>query len=115
MMNGPHLHLIVNHIPIFGTAFGSIVLLVGLLKKSEDLKKAGLLFLIVAALATIAAYYSGKASPRVVKALPGVTRSYIHDHAEAGEWAFVLIGVLGAVALVTWLLSLRKTGVSNWP
>jgi hypothetical protein len=114
-MNGPQLHLIVNHIPVFGTAFGSLLLLAGLLKKSTELKRAGLLFLIIASLATIPTYYSGEASPRVVKALPGVVRPYIHNHAEAAEWAFIMIGVLGAAALATWLFSLQKIGIQIGP
>jgi uncharacterized membrane protein len=114
MMNGPHLHLIFNHIPLFASIFGSLLLLCGLLKRSSDLKKAGLLLMIIASLATIPAFYTGRASPRVVKELPGVTRPYIHEHAESAEWAFIVIGVLGALALTVWLLSLRESGAPNW-
>jgi hypothetical protein len=113
-MNGPHLHLILNHIPILGTAFGFLLLLIGIIKKSFDIKKMGLLFFVIAALITIPVYYSGKASPKIVKELPGVTRPYIHDHAESADISFITVGVLGALALVGLLLSLRAQGSPNW-
>lgn len=114
MMNGPHLHLILNHIPVLGTAFGSLLLLIGLIKKSPDIKKMGLLFFVIAALVTIPTFYSGRASPKIVKELPGVTRPFIHDHAEAGEYSFIVVGVLGALALLGWIFSCRTSGERNW-
>lgn len=114
MMNGPHLHLILNHMPILGTAFGSLLLLLGLIKKSPDLKKTGLLFFVIAALVTIPTFYSGRASPRIVKELPGVTRPFIHDHAEAGEYAFIVVGILGALSLLGLILSCRASSERNW-
>jgi len=42
-MNAAHLHLIVNHVPVLGPVFALLLLSLGMIRRSVDLKKAGLL------------------------------------------------------------------------
>jgi hypothetical protein len=39
-MSATHFHLILNHIPVLGTAFGLGLLIFGLLRTSDEIKKA---------------------------------------------------------------------------
>jgi uncharacterized membrane protein len=113
-MNGAHLHLLLNHAPIYATAFGLLILLIGLIRKSKDIKNMGLLLFVIAALVMIPTFLSGKQAPRIVKELPGVTKSLIHNHAESAEVAFIAVGILGALSLLSLFLNLREGGTPPW-
>jgi len=41
-MNWAHVHLLLNHLPVVGTFFGVLLLLLALLRKSEELKRVSL-------------------------------------------------------------------------
>lgn len=41
-MSATHLHLVLNHVPILGIPFGIALLLMGVLRHSEELKRAAL-------------------------------------------------------------------------
>ncbi|HXE73616.1 MAG TPA: hypothetical protein VNO81_13225 [Candidatus Nitrosotenuis sp.] len=102
-MNPTHLHLLLNHVPLLGLVFGILLLAGGALRRSEELKKAGLVFLCLAALVAVPVNFSGEAAEEGVERLPGVEESYIERHEEAAKGALaavVVVGVAAAVALV---------------
>ncbi len=113
-MSAPHLHLILNHIPILGTVFGFLILLIGLFKRSRDIKNTGLLLFVLAALVAIPVIMSGEESIEIVRELPGVTHDHIHQHEEVAEVSFIAMEVLGGLALLAMLLSLRAKGTPHW-
>ena len=41
-MNWAHVHLMLSHLPVVGTIFGVLLLLLALLRKSEELKRVSL-------------------------------------------------------------------------
>ena len=82
-MNATYIHLLVNHLPLFGALFGTAALVWGLLKKNSGLKTAGLLFLLVASLGGWVAHISGEKAEHFVEELPGVSRQSVHEHEEA--------------------------------
>jgi uncharacterized membrane protein len=103
-MNAAHLHLMVNHLPLFATIFSGLLLAAGLLLKQKPLSQAGLALAIVAALGAFAALETGEGAEDMVEDLPGVVRGTIHDHQEAAEaalWSTIVLGAfaLGALAL----------------
>ena len=52
-MNVAHWHLILNHIPVLGIAFGLVVLGAGLWKSSEELKRLALVVFATSALLAV--------------------------------------------------------------
>ncbi|HSA58617.1 MAG TPA: hypothetical protein VLJ37_02920 [bacterium] len=99
-MNAAQLHLLVNHIPIFGVAFGLAALLWSLARGSKDMRWASIaLFLVSGAFAWVAVE-SGERAEDLVENLPGVVKSLIHDHEEAAETTNVSIILLAALSLV---------------
>ena len=65
-MNAPHLHLLLNHIPVLGTAFGLGLLVFALCRKSDELKKAAHGFFLVTALFSVSTYLTGEPAEEVV-------------------------------------------------
>lgn len=100
-MNGAHIHLLLNHIPVIGTGFGFLVLLVALLRKSTEIRQVSLGIFIISAIVAIPVFFSGEPAEEIAEHLPGVTHALIEEHEEAGKIAFVAIEILGIIALAT--------------
>lgn len=111
-MNGAQAHLLVNHLPVLGTAFAALLLAAGLLLRKDEVSKAGVWALLLAAVSSLPAYFSGEGAEEVVEHLPGVLESLIHDHEEAAEKALAAALVMGATAAVV-LARFRARGFSR--
>jgi uncharacterized membrane protein len=98
-MNGAHVHLIVNHIPVLGIAFGLGLLAYALIRSQQAVLKAALGLFVIAALAGGVAYRSGEDAEEIVEAIPGMDEQVMHVHEEAGELAAYAGGLLGLLAL----------------
>jgi uncharacterized membrane protein len=103
-----------NHIPVLGIAFGLALVSLALLRKSEELKRISLGFLIVIALLAIPAYLTGEPAEELVEDLPGVSKSSIEQHEEAAEVAFAGVLSVGAAALGGLIFFQRRKVVPNW-
>jgi hypothetical protein len=113
-MNAAHLHLILNHIPVLGTAFGLGLLTFAIWRKSEELKKTALGVFVLAALLTLPAYLTGEPAEGIVKTLPGISKPIIEQHEQAAGIAFTSVALLGAGALVGLFLSRRDRILPRW-
>lgn len=113
-MNTAHLHLILNHLPVLGTAFGCAILAFGLWKRSEDIKRLALLSLTITALLAIPAYLTGEPAEKTVKGLPGVAGNLIERHEEAAGVALGGVLALGAFAVVGLVVFRRQRPVATW-
>ena len=106
-MNGAHLHLLLNHIPVLGIIFGLLLLAYGMIGKKQDLIRTSLGVFVLAALVAIAVYLSGEQAEEVVEHLAGISEAIIESHEEAGWLALLGAGALGLLALAG-LLWFRK-------
>lgn len=98
-----YLHLLTNHLPIIGFAFGSFLLAWALLKKSEDITMAAYTVLIISGIGGIIAFLTGEEAEEAIEHLPGVSHDLIHEHEEAGELAYfviIAVTVLSNIAIV---------------
>lgn len=112
-MNPAHLHIILNHIPVIGIPFGTALLIWGFLRKSDEVKRAGLLVFVAIALVTIPTFFSGKAAEDMVEHLPGVSENLIEKHERAATIAIIATSVLGGLALLRLLVPARFTAVGG--
>lgn len=106
-MNDAQLHLALNHFPILGTLFGTILLGFGLFGKNSSLLKAGLITLFIMAVMTVPVYLTGEGAEEIVEEL-GVDHDIIHEHEEIAETAVLFTDTLGLLALISFFLS-QKT------
>ena len=105
MFAGAHLHLLVNHAPIFGSLFALLLLIASYFKSPDVLRRTALVVLVATAIAGVAADLSGDAAEEAVKGLPGVRREDVQAHSQMGDKAYILAGLLGVLslgALVRW-------------
>ena len=99
-MNLVHLHLLMNHLPVLGVPFGLILLCAGMLRRSDELKKAALLVFVVASLLLVPVYFTGEPAEEGVENLPGVTETYIERHEDLALFSLISAALLGVISLV---------------
>jgi uncharacterized membrane protein len=109
-MNGAHWHLVVNHLPIIFPLVGVIVMITGLIAKSDAIKRTALMIFILSGLAAIVAMNTGEGAEEVVENLNGVTENYIESHEETAEIFAIFSYILGGISLFgLWASFKQKT------
>jgi drug/metabolite transporter (DMT)-like permease len=113
-MNAVHVHLIINHAPLFGLIAGVVLLGWGVLRRSYEVRLASYVAFILSALAAIAVYLTGGAAESLIEDLPGVTESAIERHEDIAKMAMLAIGATGLLAAIAFLversgLALRRS------
>lgn len=100
-MNGAHIHLLLNHVPILGSLFALCLLLYGIFTKSDSVMKAALLAMVAATLVAIPAFLSGEEAEHVVEPIIGINDTALDSHEDMAEIAFYTMLMAGAIALGT--------------
>jgi uncharacterized membrane protein len=112
-MNGAHLHLVLNHLPIAAFLFADLGLIIALLRKNTDHQRLALLCVFAAGILTVPAFWSGGMAAHVLKHLQmaGINKDMIHEHALAGDWGLrsgLISGFAAAMTLwLPWVTSAR--------
>lgn len=112
-MNGAHWHLVVNHLPIIFPVVGVIVMITGLISKSEAVKRTAYMIFIIGSLSAIAAMNTGEGAEEVVEKISGVTENYIESHEETAETFAILSYILGGLSLLGLWASFKQKNYSN--
>lgn len=102
-MNYVHIHLAINHSPLYATLFAFFVLLIGVVRRNRTLANAGLVITIIAALCGIAADFTGNEASDIIDHSPpiaGVDKTLIHEHDLAAGFAVTSTCIAGGVALI---------------
>ena len=114
-MNPAHLHLIVNHIPIFTTVIGIFILIWGMYKSNSSIRNIAFVLFIFGAMGSYVAIETGESAEDVVEEVAAVSHDAIHDHEEAAElslWFAIAMGLLSIGALAAKQLNIRfETGL----
>ena len=98
-MNASQLHLMLNHVPVLGTVFAVVALIVGLWLRRAILLRFGLFTLVAITLVAVPVYFSGHASEETVEHLAGVPERAIERHEGLAGAVTLALAVLGSLAL----------------
>lgn len=112
-MNQTHIHLLITHLPIFGSILGGLVLAHGLWTKSNPTKIAAYNLLIISSIGAVIAYLTGEGAEEVVEKIQGVSKSMIEKHSDSAVYGLVSLSILGVAALIGLFLSFRKSPLSR--
>ncbi len=115
-MSQTHLHLMLNHIPIFSTFFGGLMLLWGLLKRDKSFVTFSLFILIAGAISSFLSLETGEAAEDTVKKLQGIilVKGTIHNHEEAAELALVASIIFALIAPAVFYFWDRFKNLKPW-
>jgi len=107
-MDLTHLHLLITHLPIYGSILGSLVLFYGILAKSKTTRLAGYYVLVISAIGGIIAFSTGEHAEETVEEIQGIAKTMIEEHEEFAERTLIAIIAMGVTALAGIFFTLRN-------
>lgn len=96
-----HLHLMASHLPVIGVLLLIPLLLIALVRRSDELAKLGLWAAAGIALSGVIVYLTGEGTEEGVERLAGISKTMIESHEEVALIATIALAVFGLAALVT--------------
>ena len=112
-MNWVHLHLALNHIPVLGTLFISLLLVVALVKNSNELKRLSLAAFVILMILAIPIKFTGDFAYEVVASQQWMVESLAKQHEQAADQATSAVFVLGLVAAISLFVTRKQRSLSN--
>ncbi|MBC8052287.1 MAG: hypothetical protein H7Y13_04435 [Sphingobacteriaceae bacterium] len=112
-MDQTHLHLLITHLPIFGSILGGIVLAYGLWAKVRQTLIAAYTVLIISSTGAIIGYITGEAAEETVEHLQGISENVIKQHENFAQIALISMLLVGILSLIGLFLAYRKSLYSN--
>ena len=94
-----HLHLLMNHVPVIGAAFGVLLLAFAMYRKSSELAKVGLGFFALLGAVSVLVFLTGEPAEGAVEKLPDFSKSIAEQHEEIALAATIAMGALGVLTL----------------
>jgi len=112
-MDQTHIHLLITHLPIFGSILGGLVLAHGLWTNSNQTKIAAYNLFIISAIGAVVAYLTGEGAEETVENMQGVVEATIKTHEEFAVFALISLIILGLASIIGLFLTLRKTPLTR--
>lgn len=112
-MNQTHIHLIITHLPIFGSILGGLVLTHGLWTKSNQTIIAAYNLFIISSIGAGIAYLTGEGAEESVEDMQGVIETSIKTHEDFALFALISLIILGLASIVGLFLTLRKSPLTR--
>jgi uncharacterized membrane protein len=101
-LNPAHWHLLVNHIPITGGIIAILVLLYGILRKSEAVIKATYWLFALLAVFAVVATQTGEGAEHFILDAKLANKALIERHvrvSDIAQWAMIVVGLTALAAL----------------
>ena len=99
-LSPPHLHLLLNHVPVLGPFFLALLLTIGLLRRSRELQRLALALTVLLPVATYGVQLTGESAEHFLEEQTWYDDDLVHEHEERAEAALVATIVTGVLALV---------------
>jgi uncharacterized membrane protein len=112
-MDQTHIHLLITHLPIFGSILGGLVLAYGLWSKSSDTKIAAYFLFIISSIGAGISYITGEAAEETVENIQGIIEANIKTHEEFALFALISLIILGVVSVLGLFLTIRKSPLTR--
>lgn len=101
-LNPAHWHLLVNHLPITGSIIGVLILLYGILRKSDAVIKAVYWLFALLAVFAVIAKQTGESAESFILNAKLADETIIERHVQASDtaqWAMIVVGIIALAAL----------------
>lgn len=112
-MNPAHIHLLITHLPIFGSVLGGFVLAHGIWSKSDQTKIAAYHVLVISAVGAIIAFLTGEGAEEAVEDIQGVAKNMIEQHEELAASALVGLIVGGVLSIIGLYVTIKKSSLAR--
>lgn len=112
-MNQTHIHLVMSHLPIFGSVLGGLVLAYGLWAKSNPTKISAYYLFVISAIGAAITYLTGEAAEETVENIQGIGKDMIEQHEEFAGVALVSLIILGVASLGGLFLTVKNSPLAK--
>jgi len=106
-MNGLHLHLILNHVPVVGTIFLVALFALAFARRDRTLLSTALVTCAVLGAVTVAVFLTGEPAEELVEDIAGISKGALERHEDTARLAMIAMAVAGALSLLA-LAALRR-------
>lgn len=113
-MNYPHLHLMVNHLPIVGAILALLLLGWSLVTRRRDFIRLSLFVTLLAGLSVYPAFLTGDEANEQLEDVRGFDHDLVEEHEEAADWALWILLGTGAIAALGLWASRKDREVPRW-
>lgn len=113
-MNSTHLHLMITHLPIFGSILGALVLGYGIWSKSSQTTSAAYLIFMISAIGAGIAYLTGEEAEETVENIAGVSQNIIEQHEDFAIYALIGLIVLGVASLISLIVAYKRKSLTKY-
>jgi len=112
-MDQVHIHLLITHLPIFGSILGGLVLAHGIWTKSNQTMVAAYNLFILSAIGAGIAYFTGEGAEEDVENIKGIAEATIEKHEDFALFALISLIILGVASVLGLLVTLSKSIISR--
>jgi len=114
MPSSAHLHLLINHLPVFGSAFLLLMLLYAIGKKNHSALKINYALIVLLGLLTIPVFITGENAEGGIKGIEGVNEEAIEPHQEFAKFSLIVMEITAGFALIGFLIALIRKLAPIW-
>ena len=111
-MNDAHWHLVVNHLPVIAAPLVFVLLLYGIARHEPVVIRAALIGVVLAALFTFMAGWTGDGAKDMVEGMAGVDASAISPHEDRADVSLTVIEITGGFTLLVLLSEIGVLGTA---
>lgn len=108
VLNAAHVHLMVNHYPLYAAFFGVALLVAGMVWSERSLRVVALIVLISAGVLVVVTYVTGSMAEDGLEHVAGVMEGAIDGHEDAAKVTLALMLVTALLAGYALRLELRS-------
>jgi uncharacterized membrane protein len=108
-MDGAHIHLLLNHLPVVSTLIGVLLLAVAAWRQNPEIRAVAWGIFVFSALVAIPVHLTGESAEERVEHLPGISESVIEHHEDAALTSTIALELLGVAALAALWAARRNT------
>lgn len=112
-MDPAYVHLLVNHLPVFASILGGLVLARAIWVDSDDTKIAAYYVLILAAIGAVIAYFTGEGAEEKVESIHGISKEMIRQHEDSALIAFISLSILGLFSVAGIYVTVKKSSLTD--
>lgn len=112
-MEPTHVHLLLNHYPIFATFIGSAILFLGLKLNNKTAKVISYSIFISAALVSIIVFQSGGGAEHIIEKLIPSSDDYIEAHEDVAKIALWFAIIVGMISIFGIYASFKKKQIEK--
>lgn len=113
-MSIPHVHIMLNHIPVIGVVFCSLFFIISVILKNLQFQRISMVLLLLVALSAIPVFITGEPTEEVIENIPTVSEQYIEEHEESALVSLIVMEILGGLSLLGLILSRRRNSLNGF-